>query len=125
MEQIENVGKMILASDANALEKAIFGLKILLMGLGTVFSVLIFLWLVLTVFRVVFVKSNVAKPTKPQPAPKPMIAPTAKVVAEAAEDDTELIAVLMAAICAASGTSDPSKLRIVSYKRQKTPWNRK
>lgn len=124
MEQIENVGKMILASDATALEKVFFGLKIAVMGLGTVFAVLLILWLVLSVFQLVFDKNKPVKVTeKKTPAQPVAIAQTTYSSSE--EDDTEIIAVLMAAICASSGISDPSKLRIVSYKRQKTPWNRK
>ena len=119
------MGKMILASGATALEKALFGLKISLMGVGTVFAVLIFLWLVLSVFRVVFDKSNAVPAKVSQSAPKTVTTPAADTIVEESEDETELIAILMAAICAASGTGDPSKLRIVSYKRQKTPWNRK
>lgn len=123
MEQIENVGKMILASDATAMEKAFYGLKIAVMGIGTVFAVLLIIWLVLSVFQIVFDKKPSEKPSVKTTAPAP-VAVSAVQNSASDEDDTELIAVLMAAVCAATG-SDASKLRIVSYKRQKTPWNRK
>ena len=123
MEQIENVGKMILASDATAMEKVFYGLKISAMGIGTVFAILLILWHGLSIFQVVFDRKPSPKPTVKVAAPAPVAVPQVQSVASE-EDETELIAVLMAAICAATG-SDASKLRIVSYKRQKTPWNRK
>lgn len=125
MGQLENVGKMVLTSDADAMEKLLFGLKVAVMGIGTVFSVLIFLWLVLSIFQLIFDKK--ASNTTPAEVAQvtTIVAPQPQISTSDDEDDTELVAVLMAAICAATGTSDSSKLRIVSYKRQKTPWNRK
>lgn len=100
------------------------GGMVTVVGLAIVFSVLIILMLVLMLFKVIFYKD----PKKAQPAeqktvqttqtPSPLTAQT--------EDDTELIAVLTAAIAASLNTSTYN-LRIKSYRRVDTKanaWNR-
>ena len=112
---------------ATIAEKLFFGLEVTALGLGTVFAVLFLLWLLLVIFQYVFggygKKEN--NSVKPEKTIAPAVAPVPAADDITEDDDTELIAVLMAAICAATGTSNPANLRIVSYKRQKTPWNRK
>lgn len=89
------------------LEKA--GLNTLL-GMGTVFSVLIFISLIISLFRFI-PKIQHAFTGKPvQTAPKKekvekQIVPAVSAPKEAAPDDRELIAVIAAAIAAAEGTS--------------------
>lgn len=115
-----------LAENATALEKLVYGLKVTALGMGTVFAVLLFLWLVLMLLQLFYKKKNVsenADDTK-------NIVPTPPVVSlqnaiEIEEDESELVAVIMAAVYAASGAI-PGTLRMISYKkRPKTPWNRK
>lgn len=73
-----------------------------LMGMGTVFLVLIFLALLISLFKYVPALLEGKKKEAPAPAPAPVAA--APVVEEVA-DDTELIAVIAAAIAAAEGAA--------------------
>ena len=119
---------LYLAENASVIEKLAYGFKVMLLGMGTVFAVLLILWLVLMIFQAVFTKKE-PKVTENQslkalPAVASAPVDTSASVTEYAEDDSELVAVIMAAVYAASG-AEPGTLRIVSYKRQKTPWNRK
>lgn len=102
------------------------GLKTTVVGLSIVFGVLIILMLVLMLFKVIFYKEA---PKAQQPKakkvqqPKPVPAPAP---AKPAEDDTELIAVLTAAVAASLNTSTYN-LRIKSYRRVDTnsnAWNK-
>lgn len=76
-----------------------------LMGLGTVFVILILLIFVISMFKFI-PGSSAAKKEKKEPASVPTPAPAAP-AAETVElsDDNELIAVIAAAIAAAEGTS--------------------
>lgn len=76
-----------------------------LMGIGTVFIMLIFLSFIIYLFKFIPVLFGGKKKSTPAPAaPAPAVAAAAPVVEEAA-DDGELIAVIAAAIAAAEGTS--------------------
>ena len=94
------------------------GLMTTAVGLSIVFGVLIILMFVLMLMKVVFYKEpeKASAPVKKEaPAPAPVNPP-----AEA--DDTELIAVLTAAIAASLNTSTYN-LRIKSYRRIDTKAN--
>lgn len=92
-------------STAEILKKA--GLNTIL-GMGTVFVVLIFISFIISLFRFIpelekkFKNKKTAEPAK-APAPAPV--PVAKPAAEESTDDAELVAVISAAIAAAEGTS--------------------
>ena len=73
-----------------------------LMGLGTVFLVLAFLMFIISLFKYIPNGSN--KKTAAAPAPAPAPVPAAAPVVEET-DDTELVAVIAAAIAAAEGTT--------------------
>lgn len=97
------------------------GAVVAIIGVCTVFTVLAILWGVLELMRIVFSpKGKKAEPAKKAPAPAPVAAP-----APAAEDDSELIAVLTAAI-AASLNQSTYNLKIKSYRRVDSApiWNR-
>lgn len=99
------------------------GAVVAIIGVCTVFTVLAILWGVLELMRIVFSpKGKKTEPAKkvPAPAPAPVAAP-----APAAEDDSELIAVLTAAI-AASLNQSTYNLKIKSYRRVDSApiWNR-
>ena len=104
------------------------GAVVAVIGICTVFVVLAILWGVLEMMRIFFTpKKETAKtpkaqtPSKPAPAPAPA-APVAPV-----EDDSELIAVLTAAIAASLNQTTTYNLKIKSYRRVDagTPvWNR-
>ena len=92
-------------------ETLLFGLEMVLIGMATVFSVLILLWLALTVFKLVFAKKNTAEKT--DVAPAPVAAPVVT-----ANNDEEIVAVIAAAIAMAESESSGVKFRVVSFKRK-------
>jgi len=106
--------------------------EMLLRGLGTVFMVLIILWVVLVIFGKVFTTEDkkAEKKAAPAPAPKkeaPKAAASAKPApapvpapAAPAQDDKELIAVITAAIAAYQSASGQPNLpfRVVSFTRK-------
>lgn len=110
--------------------------QMILIGMGMIFSVLGILWAVLALFKFFF-----AKPAKPKakkeetaaPAEPAPVAPVAAepVIADDAQDDETLIAVITAAIAAyeASNGNDvaPSGFRVVSFRRTNggKAWNSK
>ncbi|MDO4337912.1 MAG: OadG family transporter subunit [Eubacteriales bacterium] len=94
-----------------------------LMGIGTVFVMLVFLSFVIYLFKFIpgLVGGNKKKEAQPQaPAPAVAAAPAAPV--EEITDDTELIAVIAAAIAASEGTSTDGfvvrSIRKVNRKRR-------
>lgn len=92
------------------------------MGIGTVFVVLIFLSFLISLFR--FIGTPGKKKAQPvqKPAEKPAV--TAAPVEEELADDTELVAVIAAAIAAYEGTSvDGFVVRSVK-KVRKNNWKR-
>lgn len=121
-------------------EKLSFSGRMLLMGMGTVFAVLLIIWGVLSLFRVFMYdvpnKRKAAKAAK-EAAKTPVVPVVEEVpvaVAEPetvpAEDDKAIIAVITAAISAyrsaeSGGTAYALPFRVVSYKRKKsgTAWN--
>lgn len=135
-----NIGKLLLDASADGAEelttvgeKATTALQVFLLGLGTVFVVLIILYIVITLMGKIFYHDDKKKATE-ETAPEP----TAEAVVEenaAPEEETdngELVAVITAAIAAAiadfseeGGESVPG-FRVVSFKRASTatPWNR-
>lgn len=86
------------------------------MGLGTVFLMLIFLSFVISLFK--YIPGLVEKRAKqPEEAPAPISASApAAVISEPVPDDTELIAVIAAAIAASEGTS-PDGLVVRSIRK--------
>ena len=92
-------------------EAALYGLQMLLVGMLIVFSVLSLLWLSLEISGLIFRKlSGAAKPVA-EKKPEPVAA------APVATDDTELIAVLTAAI-AAMESAPATRFRVVSFTRK-------
>ncbi len=82
-----------------------------LLGMGTVFSVLILISLIISSFNL-FKKKD-----KPAPVKEAKVAPVAETVEENLADDTELVAVIMAAISAFEGTSSTDGLVVRSIRR--------
>lgn len=103
------------------LEKA--GLNTLL-GMGTVFVMLIFMSFIISLIKYVPALLNGTSKKKKEEAPKAAPAPApAAAVEEEEVDDTELIAVIAAAIAAAEGTSTDGFV-VRSIKRRKSnKWN--
>ena len=89
-----------------------------IMGMGTVFLVLIFISLLISCFKYIRVFENKMKEKKAASAPAPAPAPAPAVVEEEEElaDDLELVAVITAAIAAATNSSSDG-LVVRSIKR--------
>lgn len=87
------------------LEKALLNT---LLGMGTVFVVLIFICLLISCFKYIpKLQDKLSKKTAPEPA-KAVPAPVTAAVEEAEgeiEDDLELVAVITAAVAASMGSS--------------------
>ena len=94
------------------------GVSVTVLGIGVVFLILIILCLVLKVFEVVFGPKKNPAPAAPVTQVQKPVAP----VASAEADDTELVAVISAAIAASLGTST-SGFRIKSLRRLGSGWN--
>ena len=101
-----------------------------LLGMGMVFAVLAILWGVLILFKLIFSKPMPKAKTEPAPAPKAEAVVVPEPVAEQT-DDTELIAILTAAIVAYESSCGnevaPSGFRVVSFRRTNggKAWNSK
>ena len=103
-------------------EKATLSLKMILIGMGTVFSVLFIIWFFLTVFRLVMDKAK----KKKTPAPA---APAPVGTEEGTPDDGALIAAITAVITAyreEEGSPAPSSFRVVSFEKRgaSRPWKK-
>lgn len=102
--------------------------RMTLLGMVAVFAVLALLWFILVVFRIIMEKSSAKNETaKQETVTDVAVAPESEV--SEAQDDTELIAVLTAAIASyrdSEGDSEQSgAFRVVSFKRVhgKGSWN--
>ena len=115
-------------------ERLADGLQVFVIGIVAVFAVLATLWGVLALFKIFFYDipekkkaENAKKALANTPAPAPVAIPEASSPAPAAEDDSQLIAVITAAIAAYTADSENGALpfRVVSYKRLKgaNGWN--
>ena len=92
-------------------ETALFGLQIVLVGMLTVFAVLLLIMIALKLFELVFSKAPKEKKVE-EPvasAPVPVSVPTA---------DEEIVAVIAAAIAMAEAESGGLKFRVVSFRRK-------
>lgn len=109
-------------------------LKMLVLGMGMIFAVLGILWGVLALFKVIFARPKKEKgkgePEAVEAEIAPAVAEEAPVVA-ASNDDTELIAILTAAIVAYESEQgnevSVGDFRVVSYRRANggRSWNSK
>ena len=90
-----------------------FGGRTVLLGMGAVFTVLGIIFAVLTVFKFVFTKLDAKKKTAKE-EPVTVTAPTPVYT-----DDSEIIAVIAAAIAMAESESEDNiKFRVVSFRRK-------
>lgn len=105
---------------AEILKKA--GLNTLL-GMGTVFTVLIFICIIISLFKYISVFENALKkqPEKEKEAVKAAEEPEAVVIDEA--DDTELVAVIAAAIAEYEGTTTDGFVVRSIRRRPSNRWN--
>lgn len=117
-----NIANYLSLLDATAMplnERLLEGGKVFLIGMVTVFAVLALLWLVMALFRVLFHKKNTDEDTanviKVDDVPSLENIPLATSVSS---DDTQLIAVITAAIAAYNASAGNAlPFRVVSYRR--------
>ena len=101
-----------------------------LLGMAMIFSVLAILWGVLAIFKLIFAKPEPKKKAAPAPKAEPVVIPE-PVSAPKEADDSELIAILTAAIAAyeASNGNEVAEggFRVVSFRRANggKAWNSK
>ena len=98
-----------------------------ILGMGTVFAVLIFISLVIYCFN--FIPGNQApkQETKPAPKPRPARKPAARPAVQHSEnlvDDKELVAAITAAICAYTGTSSDGFVVRSIRRAESSRWKR-
>ena len=104
---------------SNFADKLAYGGKMLLVGMGIVFSVLILLCLVLYLFNAVSSRLlGGEKQSKPATQKKESPVAIPQVVPKATNEQEEIIAVIAAAIAAASAENPSAKFRVVSFKRK-------
>ncbi len=101
-------------SGYNLGEVAMFGLQMLGIGMLTVFSVLILIWVALILFQKVFAKL----PQEDKKVASVVLTPAPEATSVEQTSDEEIIAVLAAAIAMAESESDGLKFRVVSFKRK-------
>ena len=122
--------------------------EMILLGMGMIFAVLGSLWLVLAIFKLIFVGKTPKQPKEQKPKQKPTPAPKAQVAAasDASDEDvitaviaasiqaiqedemrdTQLVALLTAAVAAyRAAEGDDGTFRVVSFKRSTNgrAWN--
>ena len=105
----------IIDESASFLDRLAHGGKVTLFGMATVFSILLILYVVLTIMKVVFTKKEAqvsTKETKPPVAITPI-----KEKVELKQDESELVAVITAAIAASTG-KPASSFRVVSFRQK-------
>ena len=92
-----------------------FGGTILLIGMAVVFSVLILLWICIAIFKVFFhdIPAKRAK-TKVE---VPLVTEEHPIIETQVAQDTEIVAVIAAAIAMAESENMGAKFRVVSFKR--------
>ena len=95
-------------------EAFLFGGSILLIGMLTVFAVLCLLWLFLALFKLAFHDIPAKRPKK-NVAPVPVVKEKTEDVSKT--DDSEIIAVIAAAIAMAESENTGMKFRVVSFRK--------
>ena len=97
-------------------EKLSYGGKMLLVGMGIVFSVLVLLYFMLLAFGAIFSQTKKAGAKQNKVVEQPV--PVPEQVVEHVDNDDEIIAVITAAIAAMNSSRPNVKFRVVSFKRK-------
>ena len=105
---------MLLNADVSASDggNILLGLQVLAIGMAAVFSVLIVIWIGLTIFKLVFNKKGSSVDEVPAAETTTSAAP-----APIANNNDEIIAVITAAIAMAESECGNAKFRVVSFRR--------
>ena len=91
-----------------------------IIGIATVFIMLLFLSFIISLFR--FIPSGDKKKAAPKAAPAPAAAPVPVPAVEEIPDDTELIAVIAAAIAASEGQTSTDGFVVRSIRKVNKKW---
>ncbi len=94
-------------------DTVLLGAQVMLIGVATVFSVLILIMGILMIFKTVFSGEKKVEQKK-----APTVVPPAPVAAPVQSNDGEIIAVIAAAIAMAESEFAAGKFRVVSFKRK-------
>ena len=90
-----------------------FGGQTTLIGIATVFSVLIIIWGALSIFKL-FLYDIPNKKKNEEPVVEAKVQP----VNDVKSDNSEIVAVIAAAIAAAEADSNGAKFKVVSFRRK-------
>ena len=93
----------------------IFGLSILAIGMLTIFAVLCLLWLFLYLFRIVF--HDLPSKKNAKKGSVTTVSTVEKAVEKNEADDSEIIAVIAAAIAMAESENSGMKFKVVSFRK--------
>ncbi len=93
-------------------ENLLLGVEVVLIGLGTVFAVLLLIWGCLALFKVFFAGA------KKETASDKIAAPAPVASAPVVSNNDEIIAVIAAAIAAAEADCPGGKFRVVSFRKR-------
>lgn len=93
----------------------LFGGSMLVIGMLTVFAVLLVLWLCIVAFKLFI--HDLPKKIKKKKKAAPVVVTPERVEVEDTPDEEELIAVITAAIAMAEGDNSGMNFRVVSFKR--------
>ncbi len=96
-------------------EKLLYGGQMLLIGMATVFAVLLLLWGCLIIFKIVFHDLAKSRTKEPVAAKSVNIVEAAPTVSDNSE---EIVAVIAAAIAAAESECSGIKFKVVSFRRK-------
>ena len=94
----------------------LFGGKMVLIGMCTVFVVLILIWGCLSLFKAFF--HDTKNPTNKKESVAAEVAPAPVPVTNYSQSDDEIVAVIAAAIAAAESENVGAKFRVVSFRRK-------
>ncbi len=94
-------------------EQFSYGIQMLLLGIGTVFSVLCILWACLSLFKFFFHDLPKNRNTVTE-----INTDTAEETAQVTSDDGEIIAAIAAAVAMAESENEHVKFRVVSFRRK-------
>ena len=98
-------------------EKLVYGGQMLLIGMATVFSVLMLIWGCLSIFKIVF--HDMPKAKKASKTVKDVqTLPPAVASAPSVPSNDEIVAVIAAAIAAAESECSGLKFKVVSFRRK-------
>ena len=98
-------------------DKLLYGGQMLLIGMATVFAVLVLIMICLNVFKIVFHDLQ-TKGKKESKAKSVDVIPQATPSTVASVDNGEIVAVITAAIAAAESENSGLKFRVVSFRRK-------